>query len=74
MTNMLVSRDNTYTQISGRVYAGSNGEFWNGRMAEFGIWSAGLTAAEIAGLAKGRDVSTVRPAALSGVLPDGWPI
>jgi hypothetical protein len=70
-TNALVSRDNTYTQISGRVYAGSNGEFWNGRMAEFGIWSTGLTAAEVAGLAKGRDVSTVRPASLAAYYPMG---
>ena len=70
-TNAATSPTTSYTQFSGRVYSGSNGDFFNGRMADFGIWSTGLTASEMAGLAKGCDVSTVRPASLAAYYPMG---
>jgi hypothetical protein len=45
----------------GMRIAGSAGGFMNGQIAEFGIWSAALTAAEIASLAKGMTCDKVRP-------------
>jgi hypothetical protein len=40
------------------------GEFTNARIAEVGIWSAALTAAEIASLAKGMTCDKIRPQSL----------
>lgn len=42
----------------------ASAEFHNGGLAELGVWNVALTAAEVAGLAKGQPVQKVRPAAL----------
>lgn len=39
-------------------------EFHNGGLAELGVWNVALTAAEVAGLAKGQPAHKVRPASL----------
>jgi hypothetical protein len=39
-------------------------ELFNGLMADIGIWNVGLTAAEIASLAKGMACDKVRPQSL----------
>ena len=70
-TNATTSPTLDFTQFSGNIYNAVGGEYFNGRMAEFGIWSTGLTAAEFTGLAKGRDVTTVRPASLAAYYPMG---
>jgi hypothetical protein len=70
-TNATASPTLSFTQFSGLIYNGMAGDYFNGRMAEFGIWSTGLTADEMAGLAKGRDVSTVRTASLAAYYPMG---
>lgn len=43
---------------------GSPQSFFNGRIAEVGIWNAALTASEIAGLAKGMTCDKIRPQSL----------
>jgi hypothetical protein len=48
----------------GARYEGSYGLFFAGPIAEVGIWSAALTAAEIASLAKGMTCDKVRPQSL----------
>ncbi len=40
------------------------GSFFKGSIAEFGIWSAALTADEIASLAKGMTCDKIRPQSL----------
>ena len=47
--------------IGSRYYAGALGGYQNGIIAEVGIWSAALTAAEVASLAKGMTCEKIRP-------------
>jgi hypothetical protein len=51
-------------QIFARTASSSVGTFFQGSIAEVGIWSAALTAAEIASLAKGMTCDKVRPQSL----------
>jgi hypothetical protein len=48
----------------GARWATTLGNYFNGQIAEVGIWSAALTAAEIASLAKGMTCNKVRPQSL----------
>lgn len=50
--------------ISGRYNAGGYGAFWDGRIAEVGVWSATLAASEVASLGAGVSPSLVRPQSL----------
>jgi hypothetical protein len=51
-----------FSQIAvGARHAGSWGGFYNGDIAEVGIWNAALTAAEIASLSKGFTPDQIRP-------------
>jgi hypothetical protein len=54
----------TSANIFARTAASSVGTFFQGSIAEFGIWSAALTADEIASLAKGMTCDKVRPRSL----------
>lgn len=47
--------------IIGARSATTIGGFFNGNIAEIGIWNAALTAAEVASLAKGMTCDKVRP-------------
>ena len=51
----------TSANIFARTAASSVGTFFQGSIAEFGIWNAALTAEEIASLAKGMTCDKVRP-------------
>jgi hypothetical protein len=46
------------------IFAVDNTQYFDGRMAEIGIWNAALTPAEIASLAKGMTCDKVRPQSL----------
>jgi hypothetical protein len=48
---------------------GTAGRFLNGRLADFAAWSAALTAAEAAALARGARPGTIRPSSLLAWLP-----
>jgi hypothetical protein len=50
--------------VGTRLSAGSPGLFFDGDIAEVGVWNAALTADEIAGLAKGFACRFARPSAL----------
>ncbi len=52
----------TVTNI-GAFFAGTSSaiQFFNGRLAEVGIWNVALTAAEVASLAKGMTCDKIRP-------------
>jgi hypothetical protein len=50
--------------VGARLSAGTPGLFFDGELAEIGVWNAALTAKEIAGLAKGFRNRTTRPSAL----------
>jgi len=50
--------------ISARRFNGALGSYFDGDLAEVGIWNAALTAAEIASLAKGMTCDKVRPQSL----------
>lgn len=50
--------------VGGRRNSGGFGVFMNGLIAEVGIWSAALTAAEIASLSAGFTPDQVRPQSL----------
>jgi hypothetical protein len=54
----------TRINIGARFLASSAGLFFDGQIAEVGIWNAALTAAEIASLAKGMTCDKVRPQSL----------
>lgn len=54
----------TGTQIGARTASNSTGFYFNGNIAEIGIWNAALTAAEVASLAKGMSCDKVRPQSL----------
>ena len=51
-------------RIGARFLLGSAGLFFDGRIAEVGIWNAALTAAEVASLADGMTCDKVRPQSL----------
>ena len=57
-----------YSMIGARIVT-SPGSFINGLVAEAGIWSAALTAAEVAELAAGGKPSGIRPASLVAYWP-----
>jgi len=73
-TNGVAGAENTTTVAAitptfsniGAFYAGTSTpiQFFDGRMAEIGIWNAVLTAAEIASLARGMTCDKVRPQSL----------
>lgn len=50
--------------IGARTSAGAVGAYFDGRIAEVGIWNTALTAAEITSLAKGMTCDKVRPQSL----------
>ncbi len=50
--------------IGARTASGSVGAYFEGRIAEVGIWNAALTADEVASLAKGMTCDKVRPQSL----------
>ena len=54
----------TRINIGARFSSSSAGLFFDGQIAEVGIWNAALTAAEIASLAKGMTCDKVRPQSL----------
>jgi hypothetical protein len=55
----------TYNRISiGSRFVGTRDSFFNGDIAEVGVWNAALTAEEIAGLAKGFRCRMIRPQSL----------
>jgi hypothetical protein len=64
-TTTVASITPTVTNI-GAFYAGTSTpiQFFDGRIAEVGIWNAALTAAEIASLAKGMTPDKIRPQSL----------
>ena len=49
--------------------SGGNSDFYQGQIAEVGIWNAALTAAEIASLAKGMTCDKIRPQSLVSYAP-----
>jgi hypothetical protein len=51
----------TRINIGARFLSSSAGLFFDGRIAEVGIWNVALTAAEIASLAKGITCNKIRP-------------
>lgn len=57
------------TTTIGARYETTRGNFFGGEIAEVGIWSAALTAAEIASLAKGISPTLIRPASLVAYWP-----
>lgn len=64
--NTVASNFSTYPivnriDIGARLNSGAAGLFFDGRIAEVGIWNAALTAAEIASLAKGITCDKIRP-------------
>jgi hypothetical protein len=73
-TNGVAGAENTTTVAAitptfsniGAFYAGTSTpiQFFDGRIAEIGIWNAALTAAEIASLAKGMTPDKIRPQSL----------
>jgi hypothetical protein len=62
-TNITPSILNT-TTVGSRFTSSTNGIFFNGLIAEVGIWNAALTAAEVASLADGMTCDKVRPQSL----------
>lgn len=65
-TSKSISVDALYI---GRRQASSPDRYVNGKLAEAAIWSAALTAPEVASLAKGYAPSMVRPGSLAFYLP-----
>ncbi len=57
------------TTIGMRVASNAVGLFWDGRIAEFAVWNATLSDAEIASLAAGAKPIRVRPASLRVYVP-----
>jgi hypothetical protein len=52
------------TVIGARRFAGIFGLYFNGKIAEVGIWNAALTAQEVASLAQGMTCDKIRPQSL----------
>jgi hypothetical protein len=63
-TNSITPSGVNVSDIGSRVLGGVRGLFFNGKLAEVGIWNAALTAAEVAALAKGMTCDKVRPQSL----------
>jgi len=64
-TTLLQSRLQTIDKTAvGCLGRSTNAAFYNGQVAEVGIWNAALTAAEIASLARGMTCDKVRPQSL----------
>jgi hypothetical protein len=63
-TNSITPSGLNVIDISSRLLSGVRGLFFDGKLAEVGIWNAALTAAEIAALAKGMTCDKVRPQSL----------
>jgi len=57
------------TIIGSRRASGIFGAYFNGKIAEVGIWNAALTAAEVASLAKGMTCEKIRPQSLVFYVP-----
>jgi hypothetical protein len=57
------------TVIGARRSIGILGLYFNGKIAEVGIWNAALTAAEVASLAKGMTCEKIRPQSLVFYVP-----
>ena len=60
-SHTLSGHDQSAIARTGSVY---NGDHWDGRVAELGIWDVALTAAEIAGLANAVPPPLIRPQSL----------
>jgi hypothetical protein len=66
-TDTTTSTINTLDEIivgGRRATGGTVGLFWDGKVADAGVWNAALTADEIASLAKGMTCDKVRPQSL----------
>jgi len=63
-TNIGTQATATAINVGARTASGGVAAYFNGDIAEFGIWNAALTAAEIASLAKGMTCDKVRPQSL----------
>lgn len=57
------------TTIGMRISSGAVGTYWAGRIAEFAVWSAQLTEADLRALAAGAKPTRVRPDALMAYFP-----
>jgi len=57
------------TVIGARRVVSALGSYFNGKIAEFGIWNAALTAQEVASLAKGMTCDKIRPQSLVFYVP-----
>ena len=53
-----------YINVGTRTASSAQTSFFDGQIAELGVWNAALTAAEIASLAKGMTCDKVRPQSL----------
>jgi hypothetical protein len=61
-STLLSARSQTIDKTAiGCLGRSTNAAFYNGQIAEVGIWNASLTAAEIASLAKGMTCDKIRP-------------
>jgi hypothetical protein len=61
-STLLVPRSQTIDKTAiGCIGRSTNASFYNGQIAEVGIWNAALTADEIASLAKGMTPDKIRP-------------
>lgn len=60
-TNTIAPSGVNAIDIGFRLNAGVAGLFFDGKLAEVGIWNAALTAAEVASLAKGMTCDKIRP-------------
>jgi hypothetical protein len=59
----------TSMAIGRRHVVGTTPQFFNGRIAEAGIWTAALTASDISSLSRGASPALVRPASLAFYAP-----
>ena len=57
------------TVIGARRVSTILGAYFNGKIAEVGIWNAALTAQEVASLAKGMTCDKIRPQSLVSYVP-----
>jgi len=57
------------TLIGARRLSNIVGSYFNGKIAEVGIWNAALTAQEVASLAKGMTCEKIRPQSLVFYVP-----
>jgi hypothetical protein len=59
----------TPNQIQIGIFAGDNVQYFDGRMAEVGIWNTDLTASEVLSLSRGMTCDKVRPQSLVAYFP-----